>query len=320
MGETCEQADADDDGVGDACDQCVGRPDEGTCDACPFPPCPAPCGGDPEADCGCGDGILDLPSEQCDLGGENGSGPCSSTCTIEGTCKGSGTPCLTASECPPGQGCCGNNIVEANEACDDGNNIENDPCLAACEANALGTPILGCEDLTGPNIIAAGIKTTKFKDKPDVAEFDRWKTKGTFVFSQGLTFDPETQDVKIIYNNNTSGLLFQSTLEPGDCNPPLANCFVQSGTPAKPKWKFLDQEADIAGAPSWRKGKFKLKNGTTGIFTLDGRNAPLFTLAELGGPPRVTRQTIRVDDLCITGVVNCILSGNGKALKCNLQP
>src|SRR6185369_1443428 len=95
------------------------------------------------------------------------------------------------------------------------------------------------------------IRTTKFKDKPTPPDFDRWKTKGTFVFAQGLTVDPDSQPVKIIYNNVMSGELFSSQLDPGDCNPPFATCFIQSGTPTKPKWKFVDKEADLAGAPSW---------------------------------------------------------------------
>lgn len=292
MGETCQQADDDGDGVGDACDQCNGRDD---------------------AVCFCGDGILDIPSEQCDLGGSNGpSSPCSVTCTVAGLCKGAGTPCTVAADCPIGQGCCGNDIAEANEACDDGNDVENDDCFATCDFNAAGTPILGCEDLTGPNVIPAAVKLTKFLDKPTPADVDRWKTKGEFIFTTGLTIDPDTQPVTIIYNNNLSGLLFESTIEPLDCVP--TPCFVQGGTPTKPKWKFLDKEADLAGAPSWRKGKLKLKSNK-GVFNLDGRNQSLFTVADLDTPPG-TRQTIRIGDVCITDLVTCAVSGNGKSVKC----
>ncbi|MEO8601676.1 MAG: hypothetical protein ABI629_03765 [bacterium] len=297
-GETCTQADSDGDGVGDACDQCNGRND---------------------AVCSCGDSIVDLPSEQCDLGAQNGvtGSPCSATCSIAGQCKGSNAPCTTAADCPLGQGCCGNEVVEANEACDDGNLINDDPCTAACDFNPLGTPIIGCDGLAGPHIVPAAIKKTKFQDKPDAPDFDRWKTKGQFILTQGLNFDPDTQPVNIIWNNNLSGVLFESQLDPTDC--PSTSCFVQSGKPTKPKWKFSSKTADLVGAPTWHKGKLALKGPKPGTFNLDGRYQTLFTSAEAGAPP-IMRQTIRVGDVCITGVISCVPASNGKSLKCALAP
>ena len=294
MGETCVQADADSDGVGDPCDQCNGRDDDV---------------------CFCGDNILDIPSEQCDLGGQNGvmGSPCSSTCGVSGKCKGSGTVCTVAADCPMGQGCCGNDLVEANEACDDGNAIENDVCTSACDANPLGTPLVGCDDLVGPNVIPASVKVTKFKDTSDAADIDRWKAKGEFIFTQGLPIDPDTQPVKIIYNNTPSGLLFESQLDPADCIP--TPCFVQNGV--KTKWKFKDKEADLAGAPSWRKGKINIKNNKA-KFTLDGRKTSLFTAAELGSPMGVARQTLRIGDVCVTAVIQC--EAKGASEKCSLVP
>jgi cysteine-rich repeat protein len=277
--------------------------------------------GNPANDCSCGDGIADSPSEQCDLGMQNGAmgSPCSATCTISGHCKNGmtlGASCTTAAQCPMGQGCCGNDITEANEVCDDGNTIDNDVCKNNCEANPGGTPILGCEDLTGPNIVAAALKVAKFKDTIGTADYDRWKTKGEAIFTTGLTIDPDTEDVKIIYNNTLSGLLFQSTLAPGNCTP--SPCFVQGGKPTKPKWKFKDKEADVSGSPSWHKGKFSLKSNLA-KFTLDGRTVELFTQAEAGGVTPGMRQTVRVGDVCITAVIgNCKVGG--KSLKCFVVP
>jgi cysteine-rich repeat protein len=296
-GELCEQADDDDDGVGDPCDQCQGRDD---------------------AVCFCGDNILDLPSEQCDLGSQNGvsGSPCSSDCTISGLCKGSGTPCETAADCPLGEGCCGNNLTEANEACDDGNVIEDDNCTTTCDVNLAGVPILGCEDLTGPNITPAFVKVTTFKDTPDFADFDRWKSKGDFNFAEGLPIDPDTQDVTIVYNNNLTGELFTSTLAAGSCTP--SPCFVQGGSATKPKWLFLDPDAAVVGAPGWRKGKFS-RNENKIKLGVDGRNTTLFSLLEADSPPTM-RQTIRIDDVCATAVLLCEIKSNGKVLKCVSTP
>lgn len=323
MGETCVQSDADGDGVGDPCDQCNGRPDEGTCDACPGPTCPLLCLNDPANDCSCGDGIFDFPSEQCDLGGQNGAvdSPCSATCTISGTCTRSMAACTLGSDCAQfaaGEGCCGNNVrddvdgmggVVPDEDCDDGNTVEDDLCDSSCQAVPGGTPLLGCEDLTGPNIVPASIKVTKFKDTDADAAADRWKAKGEGIFVTGLTIDPDTEDVRIIFNNTPNGLLFSSTLAPANCG---ISCFVQKDP--KLKWKFKDKEADVPGSPSWRKGKFAIKANKT-KFVLDGRNTPLFALTE-GAIPM--RQTVRVGDVCITAVIGCL--PKGASLKCTNIP
>jgi cysteine-rich repeat protein len=322
MGETCVQADSDADSVGDACDQCNGRPDLGTCDACPGSPCPTGCGGSPSGDCSCGDGIADFPSEECDLAMQNGvvGSPCSATCQISGKCKINattlGADCDDDDDCTMGQGCCGNADIEDNEVCDDGNTINNDVCTTVCEANPGGTPLLGCEDLSGPNIVPAAVKKTKFKDTADAPDIDRWKAKGEGIFATGLTIDPDTEDVKIIYNNTLSGSLFESTLSPGNCIP--TPCFVQN-PPTKLKWKFKDVEADVPGSPSWRKGKFTIKNNKV-KFTLDGRKTSLFTQAEAGGMTPLMRQTIRVGDVCITAVISCLVKGGGATLLCTVVP
>ncbi len=295
-GEFCVQADADGDGVGDVCDQCNGRDD---------------------AVCFCGDSIVDTPSEQCDLGASNGAAgsPCESDCTIMGACTTSGAACTTAADCPIGEGCCGNNIVEVAEACDDGNVIENDTCDSFCMGVA-GIPILGCEDLTGPNIIPAFVKVSLFKDTKHFPDFNRWKTKGDFNFANGLPVQPDSDDVRVVFNNTTTGELFSSTLAPASCTP--SPCFVESGTPPKSKWKFLDKEADVPGAPSWRKGKLTQKENKI-KFLFDGRAVTLFTAAEAGVPAPV-RQTVRIGDACITTTLACEVKGNGKTLKCASTP
>src|SRR5262249_31007253 len=133
---------------------------------------------------------------------------------------------------------------------------------------------------------------------------DRWKTKGEAIFATGLTIDPDSEDTRIIYNNTPSGELFSSTLGPGN--------FIQNAT--KLKWKFKDNEAHVPGSPSWRKGKFTIKQNK---IKCDGRKTSLFTLAEAGMPPTM-RQTFRVGDVCITAVIQCITKGTTQ--KCAVVP
>lgn len=317
------QTDSDGDGVGDACDQCNGRPDAGTCDSCPGAPCPAGCGGSASNDCLCGDGIADFPSEQCDLGsalnGQPGQ-PCAANCKVLGKCtRNVGTSCDQASDCPAaaaGEGCCGNDIVDdpdgpggvtPDEECDDGNSVPDDNCDNSCKLTVNGIPVLGCEDLFGPNVIPSFVKIAKFKDTKDPATpFDRWNTKGDFNLAQGLTIDPDSETVKLIFNQATT--VYSAA-------PPIG-AFVQSGSATSPKWKFLDKTASTSGAVGWRKGKFGLKTNKV-KFVGNGRNVALpIDPNAVGGPPPRLRQTIRVGDVCTTAILTCEVKSNGKLYKC----
>ena len=48
---------------------------------------------------------------------------------VLGTCTDGSTFCDEASDCPPGEGCCGDLVVTAPEECDDGNGIDDDASI-----------------------------------------------------------------------------------------------------------------------------------------------------------------------------------------------
>ncbi len=110
------------------------------------------CSTDCRAETGCGDGVR-CGGEQCDDGNTDDCDGCSATCHGEtGLLCGDGivnTDCGEECEPPGAAGCslqcayvvgCGNGIVEAGEACDDGNTDECDGCTSKCTVTA------GCGD------------------------------------------------------------------------------------------------------------------------------------------------------------------------------
>lgn len=69
----------------------------------------------------CGDGVIQKPQEECDLGTQNGIGACSNYCEI-----------ITPPTPVPVASTCGNNVLDSGEQCDDGNKNDNDGCSATC--------------------------------------------------------------------------------------------------------------------------------------------------------------------------------------------
>jgi len=277
------QEDADGDGVGDPCDQCNGRDDDV---------------------CFCGDGISDSPSEQCDLGANNGQAgfPCTATCTVTGTCTGSATPCDDAGDCGPGEGCCGDFSVDGPEECDDANGVDDDNCNNLCQFNPAGIPVLGCEDVGSAHFTPLFVKKTLFKTSIiPVVTYEKWKSKGDFNLATGNFIDPDSETVRLIINQSNDPAFYDVQLGPGG--------FLQTGTN---KWKFQDAEADVPGALGWKKGKFALISNKSKL-TFSG-GIPL-TIAT-SPPPIRMRQTVRVGDDCATGVLECTLNGVGNVLKC----
>ncbi len=81
----------------------------------------------PEAGPGCGDGLVNQPSEECDDGNTVPGDGCSGACTKEDNsqCPPKGGPCTSTIKC-------GDGVIEASEACDDGNTIDGDGCSSDC--------------------------------------------------------------------------------------------------------------------------------------------------------------------------------------------
>lgn len=119
----------------------------------------------------CGNGVVDV-YEECDDGNyANGDG-CSCSCRIEPLATGGLYVCTDntflpysvlnpQSVCaPPRLGLCGDGMVDAGEACDDGNLFNDDGCSAGCRIEQGGWV---CSSLLGPSVCS---RSSSFCAKP----------------------------------------------------------------------------------------------------------------------------------------------------------
>ncbi len=103
------------------------------------------CSSECKVESGCGNGVLDF-WEQCDDGNRVHGDGCSAFCRIEFICgdgicdEENGEHCeVCPRDCCPR---CGDGHLDADEECDDGNNIHFDGCSAGCNIEGLG-PVCG---------------------------------------------------------------------------------------------------------------------------------------------------------------------------------
>jgi cysteine-rich repeat protein len=266
----------------------------------------------------CGDGKV-RGSEKCDLGSENGQpgSGCTSDCRLRGSCTRSGTVCALASECPLGQGCCGNSITEIGEACDDGNAVDLDCCSSQCKVEPPETCEPQACNVFGPHLVPLTTRRTTFTDGDRSGVSERWTTRGEFLLNAGQRIDPDTDAVELLVSEGTA-TRYKATLEPAGCAP-LTSCFVQKGLDTCTKsWKFTDKQADVVKAIGWKTGTFKQRKVTGGVcgnkvtFTLaSGKNA---TVTNPAGT-RI-RESIRIGDDCASALLTCTTSVSGKVRKC----
>jgi len=302
------------------------------------------------ADCGgvgegcCGNGVVE---GRC----SDGSGSCQSdadcrSCSF-GLCADGVTACTQPSDCLE-------TCQPGDEQCDDGNPIDDDRCRNDCTFNAAPVPLPPiCEGLHGPNIIPALVRSGVFVDTRRVpgTDFDRWRVRGEFSLPDGAVFDPDQQQVDLVFSQDQflcvggtrNGFpcagspdcpgggqcrspLFQASLRPGDGDAH----FIQLG-PAqdRPVWRFRNKLGDNLGAESWKMGRLFVRNKNKRRplnqikFNLWGQGDKVvpqvsFPIdpAALGGPPPRVRETLRVGDVCASQVMTCDVKGGGKRLRC----
>lgn len=283
------------------------------------------CGGDT----GCGDGSVETSCEKCDLGarnGQSGSG-CSTDCRVIGRCTVSQTACTTAAECPSGEGCCGNAMLDVGEQCDDGNLLAGDCCSSSCQSEPAGscTPSL-CSELGiyGPHVLAATEKLTLTDAKID-GTMERWTRSGDFNLFSGQTVDPVTERVVVAISENGGGNsraeLYRASLEPADC-PPASSCFVANR--AGNSWRYRDTRnvADPADACGLDLATMRKTSGNKIKFQFKGKSDAGDACAY--GFPRpdgtIVREDIVIGDECATVLLDCKVFGGNKTFRCAPRP
>jgi cysteine-rich repeat protein len=255
----------------------------------------------------CGDGVVNPPFEACDLGALNGlpASGCDATCRLVGRCTGSGAFCATAADCPVGEGCCGNNVVEGLEECDDGNTYADDTCSSTCAIRPDGIPLVGCANALGPHVIPGFVRKTALRRTGTVVSpgFDRWKSRGDFNLPGDTSVDPATEVTQVTFNQ-TSAILYQATVVPG--------LFTRN----RNTWRLFSLQADLPLALGLRKAKLAQKLNKVS-FTLDGRYVAIPVDPT---QPIALRQSLHIGNDCITTVLSCTPNSSGTSLKCVPAP
>ncbi|MCA9678322.1 MAG: DUF4215 domain-containing protein [Kofleriaceae bacterium] len=160
--------------------------------------CPAGANSTTDDDClpGCGNGVLEA-GEACDTGIADGPGSCPTSCSDGMACTQDvlvdGGTCGATCTFPPvtqpmgGDGCCpagananndsdcapscGNGVVEAGEACDDGNTSDGDACSSTCQLPPVAfrfsdldlrdphvfVSFIGCRDVTDTQLLGFSV-------------------------------------------------------------------------------------------------------------------------------------------------------------------
>ncbi|MEK7643434.1 MAG: DUF4215 domain-containing protein [Patescibacteria group bacterium] len=209
----------------------------------------------------CGDGVTQS-GEQCDDGKHCSNG---TLCVADANCVGIGDGLCTMRG---GDGCsascgfeqiCGNGVVEGNEECDDGNQINTDACDNSCNKQEV------CHDNNDNDddglvdcVDAADCDCDLFERDPARIVFnvrnpakDHFKASGGII--PGEPFAPETKTVCFLLANATQGKIWSACLQPGD--------LVHGAGTAK-RWKFKDPTAK--SGPGIRGGLYEVSIGAHG--------------------------------------------------------
>jgi cysteine-rich repeat protein len=283
------------------------------------------CGGEAS----CGNGTVEASCEKCDRGtlnGQPGSG-CSSDCLVIGRCTGSQTACTTAAECPSGEGCCGNAMLDASEQCDDGNLAAGDCCSPSCQQESVATctPSL-CNELGiyGPHVLAATEKLTLTDAKLD-GTMEKWTKAGDFNLFSGQTVDPTTDRVVVAISENDGGNgrveLHRVALDAGDC-PPASSCFVANRKVTSWRYRDVRNAADPSGACGLDVGVVRKASGNKIKFQFKGKSDVGDACSYDFPRPASTilREDIVIGDECATVLLDCKVSGGNKTYRCVPRP
>jgi cysteine-rich repeat protein len=254
----------------------------------------------------CGNGVVE-PGEACDVGGGNGAPGtgCSTDCRLVGGCGDSGEPCTTTGDCPAGEPCCGDAVVDDGEECDDGNRLDGDCCSRTCRREPEGCEPLQCAT-RGPHVVAADAARVIALDAEGDGIAQRWRTRGRFT----LPIDASAYDTRTVALTFSAGgdVLYHGELS--------SSSFAGGGRRCPRRWRFEDPTASTPGAPGWRSARLRQGGGrrtcrgTVEFNFRSGRNGGLIA------PRGRMRQTIQSGDTCATALLDCRSGKDRRRIQC----